>query len=277
LKIIGPFLAVVLPVYVLSLAIGYGQAGFRITPKAVAFDLNKLNPIKGAQKILGPRGWVRTGLASLKIALISTAVVAMLYVQRDQLVVLVGLEVSTVLSRAIRILGKAALAGIAAALLLALIDLIYQRFQHGKDLRMSKKELKDEAKNTEGDPQVRARIRSVQREMARRRMMDDVPKATVVVTNPTHYAVALKYEEGQADRAPVVVAKGLDEVAQNIKRIAREAGVPIVEDKPLARGLHRMVDIGDEIPEELFEAVAKVLAFVLHPERNRETVGGNVS
>lgn len=265
-----PFLALILPVYLLSLLVGYGQAGFRITPKAVEMDWNKLNPIKGAQKMFGARGWVRTGLATLKITLISTAVVAAIFVQRGQLVSLVALDLPTALAETASILARAALAGVAAALLLAVIDLAYQRFQHSKDLRMTKKEVRDEAKNTEGDPQIRARIRSVQREMARRRMMTEVPNATVVVTNPTHFAVALKYEEGNADRAPWVVAKGLDEVAQNIKRIAREAGIPIVEDKPLARGLHRMVEIGDEIPEELFEAVAKVLAFVLHPDRARQ-------
>ena len=267
--VLVPFLALVLPVYVLSLMIGYGQVGFRLTPKAVEIDWNKLNPVKGAQKMFGARGWVRTGLASLKVVLIMTSVVAAIYVQRGSVVALTGLDLTTALSATMRILALAALAGVIAAILLAVVDLVFQRFQHSKDLRMTKKEVRDETKNTEGDPQVRARIRNVQREMSRRRMMADVPHATVVITNPTHFAVALKYEEGNSDRAPYVVAKGLDEVAQNIKRVAREAGVPIVEDKPLARGLHRMVEIGDEIPEELFEAVAKVLAFVLQPERAR--------
>lgn len=126
---------------------------------------------------------------------------------------------------------------------------------------MSKKEIKDEHKNAEGDPQVKARIRQVQREVASRRMMDDVPDATVVVMNPTHYAVALRYEDG-SDAAPRVVAKGLDLVALRIRDVADAAGVMVVEEPPLARALHRSCEIGDPVPEDLFEAVAKLLAYV---------------
>jgi flagellar biosynthetic protein FlhB len=130
---------------------------------------------------------------------------------------------------------------------------------------MSKKELRDEHKNTDGDPQIKARIRQLQREMARSRMMADVPKATVVITNPTHYAVALEYdrESGPAGgRAPRVTAKGVDRVAQRIKEVAAKAGVPCYEDVPLARALHASVEIGDEIPERFYQAVAAALAYV---------------
>ncbi len=125
--------------------------------------------------------------------------------------------------------------------------------------------MRDEARNSEGDPQVKARIRQAQREIATRRMMDDVPSATVVVTNPTHYAVALRYEDGR-DAAPTVVAKGLDQVALRIRALATESKVMIVEEPPLARALHRSCDIGDAVPENLFEAVAKVLAYVYRME-----------
>ncbi|MEZ6018777.1 MAG: flagellar biosynthesis protein FlhB [Planctomycetota bacterium] len=264
----------VLPIYALSLLVGYGQIGFRLTPKAITPDWGKLNPAKGIKKVIGAKAWMRTLLSTLKIAAISIAVVSAVYSERLTLGSLVSQDLTSALGRTGDIMLKAALAGIAAAVLLGLIDLAWQRYQHAKELRMTKKEVKDEAKQTEGDPHVKARIRSIQREVARRRMMDDVPKATVVITNPTHFAVALRYEQNGADRAPYVVAKGMDQVALNIRRVATENGVPIVEDPPLARGLHRMVEIGDEIPVELFEAVARVLAFVLNPGSTYEPVGG---
>ncbi len=275
MRVIPSTLAVIIPVYLLSLMVGYGQIGFRMTPKAVAFDPNKLNPIKGMQKILGPRGWVRTGLAILKITMISIAVWMGFWTQRDGLGGLVGLDLITALTRIVGIIFQAALSGAAMALLIGLLDLIYQRFQHSKDNRMSKKEVKDESKSLDGDPQIKAKIRAVQREMSRNRMMQDVPEATLVVTNPTHFAVALKYDDKNSDRAPYVVAKGMDLVALHIRKVATDAGVPIIEDKPLARGLHRMVDIGDDIPEELFEAVAKVLAFVMNPAATPMTQGAS--
>ena len=150
-------------------------------------------------------------------------------------------------------------------LALSLIDLVYQRFQHAKDLKMSKKEVRDEQKNSEGDPQVKARIRQVQREMAMNRMMADVPDATVVVTNPTHYAVALQYSRRRG-RAPRVVAKGMDHLALRIRDLARESEVAVIEDPPLARALHRACEIGEHVPEELFEAVARLLAYVYRME-----------
>jgi flagellar biosynthetic protein FlhB len=260
-----------------SLLGGYAQIGVRVTPKAVNMDLSKLSPIKGMKKVFSMRGVVRTGLAIGKITLISTAVLSALWLQRDGITALTALDLNLVLARVVVILDKAAMAGVVAALILAVVDLAYQRFQHAKDNRMSKKEVKDENKNSEGDPQLKARIRAVQRELASNRMMQDVPEATVVVTNPTHFAVALKYDPLDPHRAPVVVAKGMDLVAQTIKRIAAEAGVPVIESPPLARGLHRMVEIGEEIPEELFEAVAKILAFVLNPEQARQQPVGSMN
>jgi flagellar biosynthesis protein FlhB len=159
-------------------------------------------------------------------------------------------------------------------LLLSILDFAFQRFQHERDLRMSAREVREELKSTEGDPRVRARIRAVQREMAARRMMEAVKKASVVVTNPTHYAVALRYErdtvgdggDGKSGAprasAPVVVGKGADLVALRIRKVAAESGVPLYEDPPLARTLYAKVEIGSEIPLELYEAVARVLAYV---------------
>jgi flagellar biosynthetic protein FliR/FlhB len=143
---------------------------------------------------------------------------------------------------------------------IALIDYIYQRYQHNKDLKMTKQEIKEEFKQDEGDPQIKGKIKQKQREMAMRRMMQEVPKATVVVTNPTHISVALRYEEGQ--EAPKVVAKGADSIALKIKEMAKENDVPIIENKPLARMMYAQVEINEEIPVDMYKAVAEILALV---------------
>lgn len=155
-------------------------------------------------------------------------------------------------------------------MVMAILDLIYQKWQNTQDLKMSKQEVKEEFKQQEGDPQIKGKIRQKQRQMAMSRMMKEVPKADVIITNPTHFAVALKYEAGMP--APVVLAKGQDAVAQKIKELARENSVPIVENKPLARALYAAVDVGGSIPQELFKAVAEVLAYVYklkHRHRRR--------
>ena len=148
----------------------------------------------------------------------------------------------------------------------AIIDFIYQRYTYKKSLRMSKQEIKDEFKQTEGNPEVKAKIRQIQREMAKKRMMSEIPKADVVITNPTHYAVAIRYDREKED-APRVLAKGTDHLALKIKEIAMDAGVMIVENPPLARELYKSVDIGEIIPAKLYKAVAEVLAYVYKAKR----------
>ncbi len=276
-RFLPAMLAFIAPLYIGAAIAGYAQIGIRVTPKALEIEVGKLSPIKGMKKVFSMRGVVRTGLAIAKLTFVSVAVYGALWIQWDGITALTAMELPVVLARSTVIMGKVAAAGIAAAVLLAVVDLAYQRYQHSKDNRMSKKEIKDENKNTEGDPQLKARIRATQREMASNRMMQDVPDASVVVTNPTHFAVALKYDPNDPHRAPIVVAKGMDLIAQNIKRVAAEADVPVIESPPLARSLHRMVEIGDEIPEELFEAVAKILAFVLNPERAHQQTAGAVN
>ena len=145
-------------------------------------------------------------------------------------------------------------------MVLAVCDFVYQKWQHLQELKMSKQDIKDESKQSEGDPQIKGKIRQKQREMAMQRMMQEVPKADVIITNPTHFAVALKYESGMA--APVIIAKGQDLIAQKIKDVAREANVAIVENKPLARALYAAAEIGDSVPQELYRSVAEVLAYV---------------
>ncbi|MEM9380818.1 MAG: flagellar biosynthesis protein FlhB [Planctomycetota bacterium] len=256
-----PFTILVGPVLVIGFLVAYGQIGVQLSPKAVGIKPEKLDPIKGFKKIVGPRGFMRTGMGFLKIVLIMTAVAVVAWREIPALTSVAGTSAQQSVVAIGRLFLRASAAGVLVILLLALVDLVYQRYQFARDMRMSKKEIRDEQKNAEGDPHVRAKIRQIQREMAMRRMMDDVPDATVVVTNPTHVSVALRYEDGM-DAAPRVVAKGLDEVALKIREIATENGVMLVEEPPLARALHRACDVGDAVPEDLFEAVAKVLAYV---------------
>ncbi len=256
-------LIVAVPLLLVGLLVGYGQVGFQIAPKAIGFDLARLNPTKGVSRLFSARSSVRTLSALLKVILIGAAMGTVTWLSLADIASMVGNELGPVMTATGSIVLRAAIAGLIVIFALGLFDLAFQRFQHDKDLRMSRKEIKEEHRNSDGDPHVRARIRQVQREMASRRMMADVPTATVVVTNPTHYAVALRYEgAGSAGAAPTVVAKGVDLVAQRIKELAREHGVPCFEDVPLARALHAQVEIGQEIPVDLYAAVASVLAYV---------------
>lgn len=254
-----------LPIILMGFLVSYGQIGLQLTPKAVGFDPNKINPISGFKKIFGVRGLMRTGLGLAKILCIGVVVALVTWFQLPEFSQAAGTNAQYTAAAIGRVVLRAVAAGVLVILVLSLIDLIYQRFQHAKDLRMSKKEVRDEAKNTEGDPQVKARIRQVQREMAMSRMMDDVPDADAVVMNPTHFAVALRYRDGE-DAAPKVVAKGLDHMALRIRDLAKESGVAVIENPPLARALHRACEVGEAVPEELFEAVAKLLAYVYRME-----------
>jgi len=156
----------------------------------------------------------------------------------------------------------------AALLTLAVLDLIYQKWQYKRNLRMTKEEVKEERKQMDGDPLIKSKIRSIQRQMAMKRMMSAIPKADVVVTNPSHYAVALKYDNTTM-KAPTVVAKGADLIAKRIKQIAKKHKVPLVEDKPLAQTLYKTVEIGKEIPQKLYYAVAKVLSYVYQLKKRK--------
>ena len=267
-----PLLWLVGPAVATALGSSFLQVGFRLAPKALEPKPQKLDPLQGAKRMFGPEGFMRTLLAAVKILAIGGTMTTVAWLQLPKFFALSGSELGPWLGGAAGIALRCLGAALLAILVLALIDFFYQRWQFEKNLRMSKQEVKDEHKNIDGDPQVKARIRRVQREMAMSRMMDEVPNATVVVTNPTHYAVALRYERGVGSSsgrgrraptsAPIVVAKGVDELAQRIKHVATDAGVLLYEDVPLARALHARVEVGELIPEDLFEAVAAVLRYV---------------
>ena len=265
------FLSLVGPLLIVTVIAGFFQVGLHFASKAIEADISKLDPIRGAQKLVNVRSWMRTFLGLLKVLLIGTAMIGVTALFAPQSSALVDVGPGPFLQALGFVMFRAVVAGLLVLVALAVWDFFFQRMQHSKDLRMTKKEVRDESRNAEGDPLVKSRIRQVQRELASRRMMEDVPNATVVITNPTHFAVALRYDEA-VGRAPVVVAKGLDEVAFRIREIATEHGVIVYEEPPLARALHRTCEIGDSVPAELFEAVARVLAYV-YRVKGRAPVG----
>jgi flagellar biosynthetic protein FlhB len=261
--VLGVLAMVVVPSVLVCALAGYAQVGLRFAPKALETDPSKLDPMRGLERLFSLRAVTRTGLSLAKVLLIAAVAGTVAWLHVGQVARAGTNELGPLLAAVGTVLARTAAAVIALLLALAVLDVLLQRFQLGRDLRMTRAEIKEEHRLTEGDPHVRARIRAVQRELATRRMISEVPKATVVITNPTHYAVALRYErETEARRAPVVVAKGVDHLAQRIREIAQASGVTCHEDVPLARALYARVKVGQEIPEELYGAVAAVLATV---------------
>ncbi len=249
-----------------ALLANYIQVGFFFTGEPLKMKLEKLDPIKGFKRIFSLRAIVELIKSILKVSIIS--VIGFIFI-RNHLPEILTLITSTPvnsLSAIASVVGNMGLLMGGGLLFIAILDYMYQKYDFEKNIRMSKQDIKDEHKNIEGDPLIKSRIKQRQREIATRRMMEEVPHADVVITNPTHYAVALKYDETKMD-APYVVAKGVDFVAQKIKLIAKENKVIIVENRPLARSLYAETDIGQEIPEQFFKAVAEILAYVYRVQR----------
>ena len=236
------------------------QFGFLFTGEKLTPNLAKLNPISGLKKLVSLKSLVELAKSIVKLATISGIAYIVIDRHLDQIPGLMQLSIGNIIRFIGQVSFQLGLYTCMVLFLMAVLDFAYTKWQHQQDLKMTKQEVKDEHKQREGDPAVKARIRSVQREMAQRRMMEAVPEATVVITNPTHLAIALKYEEGMS--APAVVAKGAGFVAQTIKSIAIENDIPQVENKPLARTMFTSTEIGDFIPAELYRAVAEILAYV---------------
>jgi flagellar biosynthetic protein FlhB len=245
-----------------ALASSLVQNGLVISAEPLKPKWEKLSPISGAKRIFSLKSFVEFVKGLFKISLIGAAAVVLLWPEAALVIQTTGIEIiGTVVI--LQDLTLKLLIGVAALMMvIALLDLVYQRFEHQKQLRMSRKDLQDEYKQTEGDPHVKARLRGLRAERARRRMMADVPDATVVITNPTHFAVALLYQQDGMS-APKAVAKGLDLVALRIREVAEAHQVPIVENPPLARALFAAVDLGEEIPPEQYRAVAEVIGYVM--------------
>ena len=272
------FTVVMLPIIIglilISFAAGYGQTGFKITPEAMEPKLSKINPIEGIKsKFFSAQAAVETIKSIFKLLVIGWLIYIILPDLMIKSVGLVDFTVGQILSFMIDtsfgFIWKISL----VFSLIAMGDFAFQKHKFKKDQKMTKQEVKDEFKQTEGDPHVKSHIKGKQMEMAQKRMMQEIPKADVVITNPTHYAVALKYKMGGSS-APMVVAKGADLMAQKIKDIARENNVPIHEDVMVARALYAACEVGDEIPEKLFEAVAKILAYIykLKNKKGRKSI-----
>jgi len=239
----------------------YMQVGVLFSPEAIKLKLEKINPLSGFKRMFSLRSIVELLKSLLKITVIGIVVFSVLWGKMDEILVLSHKSIGSIAVTIAKLTVQMGLYASVALLVIALMDYMYQRYDYEKNIRMSKQDIKDEYKNMEGDPLLKSKIKQKQREMAMHRMMQDVPSADVVITNPTHYAICLKYDEEKYD-APYVVAKGVDFIAQKIKLVAKENNVVMVENRPLARAMYNQVEIGDLVPEEFYKAVAEILAIV---------------
>jgi flagellar biosynthetic protein FlhB len=264
LRIMSPFL-ILFPL--VALAANLPQVGFHITGKALLPKPNRISPLAGLKRLFSLHGLVEALKSIGKILLIGWIAYSTLRPEMHLLPLLSNRPMGGALSHAAAVAFKLVIRVWIALVFLALLDYLFQRWNYERELRMTKQEMKEEMKETEGDPQVKARVRSVQMSMARRRMMQEVPTADVVITNPDHVAVALRYNREQ-DMAPVVIAKGAGWLCEKIKEVAREHNIPVIEKPPLARLLYKQVELGREIPVEVYRVVAEVLSYVYRLKRN---------
>ncbi len=254
LPIMGGFMVV-------GLIASYSQVGIIFSRKALIPEFKKINPVTGAKRLFSKRSLVKTAMALIKLSIMGGVAYVSIRKDLEPLMELVSMRTEAIFSSASGLIFGITLKITIILLILSLLDFLYQRWQHSKDLMMTKNEVKQEAKQSDGDPLMKSRIKSVQREMSRKRMMQAIPEADVVVTNPTHYAVALKYDATTME-APKVIGKGVDLIALKIREIATKHDIPIVEDRILARVLYTTIEVDHEVPQQLYQAVAKVLSYV---------------
>lgn len=258
------FIVMALPFIILMLAAFLGpflQIGPLFSVETIKPDISKISPAKGFQRLFSRRSLVEFVKGLLKITLISVVGTVILYPYFGRMEHMVGLPVPVLLQELMTLFIRLMIGVLVVLLVIAVIDLLYQRQEHYKKMRMTKQEVKDEYKQTEGDPQVRSRLRQLRSERARQRMMQAVPQADVVITNPTHYSIALKYDPEKMN-APVCVAKGVDELALRIREVAKEHDIVLFENPPLARTLFDTVEVDEAIPPEHYKAVAEIISYV---------------
>jgi len=253
----GIFIVILIAAFVANSLLG----GMNFSWEAMAPKFNKMSPLKGFKRMFGTQAVVELVKSVMKVAVVATVAVILIKVYLNDILYLSIQDLPGNTFDAVELLAWIFLGLCCSTIVIAAVDIPYQIYNHTKQLKMSKQEVKDEYKNTEGNPEIKGRIRQAQREMSQRRMMQDVPDADVVVTNPTHYSVAIKYDTEKSS-APFVIAKGADLIAMHIRKIAKEKDVPIVETPMLTRSIYYTTDIKQEIPEQLFVAVAQVLAYV---------------
>ncbi|GAB2722020.1 flagellar biosynthesis protein FlhB [Paenibacillus thermoaerophilus] len=258
-------LLLLMPIFLIALVVGIAanifQFGWMFTTEPLMLKFSKLNPVTGAKNLFRLQSLVQFLKSLIKLSIIGLIAGVMLWDHRTDLVGLAKLPLEGIFHYAAQMSMELGLYIAVALMILAVLDFYYQKYEFEKSIKMSKQDIKDEHKKTEGDPLIKGKIREKQRRMAIMRMMQDVPKADVVITNPTHFAVAIAYDASSMD-APKVLAKGVDYIALRIRGVAAEHGVTIMENKPLARALYQQTEIGQTIPPELFQAVAEVLAYV---------------
>lgn len=247
---------------------GYLQFGLILSSDGLMPDLGKISPLAGLKRIFSLRSLSEFLKGLLKIAVVGGIAYVVITPSVGELHKLIGMEIVQLLGVIVDLLKRLLFTVFAAMVVIALADVLYQRYEHVKGLRMSRQEIKDEMRESEGDPMIKGRLRQLRMERARKRMMAEVPKADVVVTNPTHYAVALRYDQAEMT-APKVIAKGVDSLAQKIREIAAAADIPVVENPPLARGLYASVEIDQEVPQEFYKAVAEVIGYIYKLKRKR--------
>lgn len=252
-----------------GLSIEFAQVGFLFTVETLGIKLSKLNPLMGLKRMFSTNSFVELLKSVIRLAIVGYTAYSYLLGETHNIYNLMNMDVINIATYIGSMSINISIRICIALIILGVFDYAYQWWQYEKSLKMTKEEIKEEYKQSEGDPQIRAKIRERQRQISMRRMMQEIPKADVVITNPTHFAVALKYDQ-KVSNAPIVIAKGQDYIALRIKEIAKENNVQIVENKPLARTLYQSVDIGEEIPAELYQAVAEVLAFVYNLKEGKQ-------
>lgn len=266
--VVGPLF---MAVFITAVLANVMQVGFLLSGESIKPKLSKLDPVKGLGRLFSKQSLMELLNALLKLAIVGGVAYWTVRGEYDRVMMLGGMEVEGILLGTAQTVLKIAIRCTLAMILIVIVDYAYRKWEFENRIKMSKKEVKDEFKRTEGDPMIKSRIRSVQLEMAKKRMMHEVPEADMVITNPTHLAVALKYDSLSMN-APKVLAKGAGRVAENIKRIAQEHRIPVMENKPLAQSLYKAVNMGEEIPSSLYQAVAEILA-TIYKSKGRQADG----
>ena len=267
---VAPFLGVVMLATILGGVGGnVAQSGLIFTAEKLKPDWSKVNPLAGFKRIFGPDGLVQFVKTFLKLIAVGVICWLVLKSHLRELENMAAMPPAMILPVARDLALALMMSTIIFLAFTAGADFLWQRYRFAERMKMSKEELKEDYKQSEGDPHVKAKLKQIRAQRSRQRMMQNVPRATVIVTNPTHYSVALRYEPGEGDAAPICVAKGVDALAMRIREVGREHNVPIVENVPLARALYAAVDIDETIPREHFEAAAKVIGFVLQKRKKR--------
>jgi flagellar biosynthetic protein FlhB len=246
----------------LGLFANFVQIGPLLSAEQLKPKPEKVSLIKGAQRLFSLKSIVEFAKGIAKLSIVTLCVVLVMYPYRDELTNLAGISMPAMMEMLKWMAVKVIVAVLSVLIVIAVLDFAFQKFKHNEEMMMSKKEVKDEQKQTEGDPQVKQKMKQLRQEKSRKRMMAEVPDATAVVSNPTHFAVALKYVQAEMN-APRVVAKGQDLIAYRIKEVARENDIPVVENPPLARALYDTVELDQEIPPEHYKAVAQVISYVM--------------